>query len=78
MKHIGGRPGPKISIYKKKKTTFSFFFFLSGEIKMTVTKGKKERTVIFDTLEDFEKRAEEKGLSSQFIGTISRAYKSRA
>ncbi len=74
MKHIGGRPGPKISIYKKKKATFSFFFFLSGEIEMTVTKGKKERTVIFDTLEDFEKRAVEKGLPSEFLGTISRAY----
>jgi hypothetical protein len=74
MKHIGGRPGPKISIYKKKKTTFSFFFFLSGEIRMTVTKGKKERAVIFSTLEDFEKHSVEKGLPSEFLGTISRAY----
>lgn len=74
MKHIGGRPGPKINIYKERKITFSFFFFLSGEIKMTVTKGKKEQTVIFDTLEDFEKHSVEKGLPSEFIGTISRAY----
>lgn len=41
---------------------------------MTMTKGKKERVVIFDTLEDFEKLATEKGLPGELMGTISRAY----
>lgn len=71
---IGGRPGPTITTYSPKKKTFSFFFFLSGKIQMTMTKGKKERVVIFDTLEDFEKLATEKGLPGELMGTISRAY----
>jgi len=74
MEQIGGRPGPTITTYSPKKKTFSFFFFLSSKIQMTVIRGKRERVVIFDTLEDFEKRAEENGLPTQFIGTISRAY----
>lgn len=71
---IGGRPGPTITIYSPKKQTFSFFYLLSGVIRMTITTDNKETVVVFESLEDFEKRAVEKGLPSQFVGTISRAY----
>ncbi len=41
---------------------------------MTVTKCKKERAVIFSTLEDFEKHVTKQGLPSELLGTISQAY----
>ena len=75
MEQIGGKPGPTINIHQGgKKISFSFFFFLGGAIQMKIVEGKKEMAVVFNSMEDFEKRAIEKGLPSEFIGTVSRAY----
>ena len=74
MDQIGGKPGPSIQIYSPTEITFSFFFFLSGKIQMTITEGKKVKVFIFHTFEEFESKATQKGLPIEFIGTISLAY----
>lgn len=73
MQKIGGKPGATITTYdnkSNKKVIFSFFHFLNGQIQMTITKGNKEKIVVFKSEEDFVNRAELSGLPSQFIQTV--------
>lgn len=72
---IGGRPGPRITtIEDDEEINFEFFYFLGGAIQMKICKNKEKTVVVFESLEDFQKNATEKGLPGIFIGTVSQIY----